>query len=99
MDYTTGVRVPFLAYDPAADGFPASPSASPLVVGKTTKRGGVGSESRCGRRKRYRDLDAVGTDPVGSSLTPFFMAQSVNTHSFQGALYPRRSSFRSRLSK
>ena len=83
MYYTTGARVPFLSYDTVADGFPARPSTSPLVVGKAGKRGGVGFESRRDRRKRYRDLYAVSTDPGCPVPSLFFVAPSDDAYDFQ----------------
>ena len=59
MDFTTGTRSAFLAYDARGDAFLSCPVDSPSRRLPTGKRGGVGSEARKGRWKRYRDLDAV----------------------------------------
>ena len=59
MDFTTGTRSAFLAYDTRGNAFLSRPAASPSRRLPTGKREGVGSEARKGRRKRYRDLDAA----------------------------------------
>ena len=88
LDYTTGTRSSYLSYEPTEDAFVSRPSPIPPVVGNTGKRGGVGSESRRGRRKRYKDLDAVGPDPIGSASNPFPVTPLVHTPGPQEGVAP-----------
>ena len=55
IDYSTGTRSLFLAYDCQGDGFLARPN--PPAAGSSRSKGGVGSAVREARRKRHRDLD------------------------------------------
>ena len=87
MDYTTGDRSAYLPYDPTRDAFVARSPLRLLFVVTAQKRGGVGTEHRRGRRKRYRDLDAVAGDSVGPVLN-HFRPTSVAGHDTVGGPVP-----------
>ena len=88
MDFTTGTRSAFLAYDARGDAFLSRPVDSPSRRLPTGKRGGVGSEARKGRWKRYRDLDAVAPMSVLPPPSPTRAPPSGGNHEREGAFEP-----------
>ena len=88
MDITTGTRSAFLAYDARGDAFLSRLVTSPSGRLPTGKRGGVGSEARKGRRKRYRHLDAVAPVSVFPPSSQTRAPPSSGNHEREGASEP-----------
>ena len=88
VDYSMGTQSFFLTYDARADVFVARPPPVSPAVGVAVNRGGVGSESWRGRRKRYRDLDAVGAVPMDPDPCSFRAAPVTESRAVVGGLAP-----------
>ena len=73
-DFTFGERAAFLPYDARSDSFVACSGSGPPRFSWAEARGGVRSEARETRRKRYRELDAVSPTPAFVGSNPFQLA-------------------------
>ena len=88
MEFTTGTRSAFLAYDARGDAFLSRPAASPSRRLPAGKPGGRSSEARKGTRERYRDLDAVAPVSVFPSSLPTHAPPSGGGYGREGASEP-----------